>query len=200
MAISLGTCVTSRGHPPAQCGGIARSLRLDQLLPLSWLTSFSEVLVPRARTWNQSTAAALSPGIPSCHRGAPAFCPASPIRCVDRAQVRGPQQASVLRPQFQRLDRLAAFPIHQKQVQLALLEQKVFSPLPQRDEDKVESAAFVRQRVLLVGAAARRRDGLKDPVRYEFLQPGAQDVLRQPEALMKLAEPPLAEESIAHDQ
>ena len=122
---------------------------------------------------------------------APVFCPASLIRCVDRAQVRRPQQASVLRPQFQRLDWLAAFPVHQKQVQLALLEQEAFSPLPQGDKDKVQSAALLRERVLLVGAAAERRDGLKDPVRNEFLQSHAEDVLRQPEAFVKLAEPPV---------
>ncbi len=35
-------------------------------------------------------------------------------RCVDRTQVRRPQEASVLRSQFQGLDRLAAFPVHQQ--------------------------------------------------------------------------------------
>src|SRR5207253_9774525 len=122
------------------------------------------------------------------------------VRFADRAQILRAQQSSVLRPQFQGLDRPTGFAVHQKQAPLALLEQEPFAPLLQGDEDKVQAPALFGERVLLVGAAVRRGAGLKNPVRDELLQPGAQDVLREPEALVKLAEAPFAEKRIADKQ
>ena len=123
----------------------------------------------------------------------------SPLRWVDGAQVPRSQQASVLRPQFQGLDRLARFPVHEQQVQLPFFEEVAFPPLPQGDEHQVKAVALFREPVFLVGAAIRGRAGGQDPVRHQFLQPCTQDVLCQPKALLKFAEPPLAQERVAHN-
>src|SRR5690242_11466650 len=71
---------------------------------------------------------------------------------------------------------------------LAAGEQITSSPLAQSNDDREQLPAFLGQGIFLVGAAVRSRHLFHDSARNQLLEARAQDVLCQPQTLLKIRE------------
>src|SRR3984893_7357410 len=83
---------------------------------------------------------------------------------------------------------------------LAAGEQITSSPLAQSNDDREQLPAFLGQGIFPVGTAVRSRHLLHDSARNQLLEARAQDVLCQPQALLKIGEAPYAGDGVTDDE
>src|ERR1700687_108280 len=79
-------------------------------------------------------------------------------------------------------------------------EEITFSPLTQSNDDREQLSAFWGQGIFPIGTAVRSRHLFHDSARNQLLEARAQDVLCQPQALLKIREAPYATEGITNDK
>src|SRR6266436_8483789 len=83
---------------------------------------------------------------------------------------------------------------------LAAGEEMTFTPLAQSNDDREQLPAFLSQGIFPVGTAVRSRHLFQDSARNQLLEARAEDVLCQPQALLKIGEAPYATEGITDDE
>ncbi|CAH0273196.1 hypothetical protein SRABI106_03101 [Rahnella aquatilis] len=89
---------------------------------------------------------------------------------------------------FQLTQRLAIFDIYQLRAGFAGFKQIFTSPLPQRNQHRLQRQPFFRQHVILIRRTICRRFNLHNAFGNQRFQAGTENVLRRPQTALKFTE------------